>query len=158
MAEQTNGQNEVQETNRPDPVDLDGFRSEVEWLRKELTDTRKEAGRYRTERNTLREEMKGKTSLEEFQELQTKYEAVEKKAAHDALIAKYASDLPDPLRNSVSWPDDEAGIKAKADELSEFAVPVNQGANANPSGGLGSRGHDVEDDFDPAALAAEIPR
>ena len=58
MTEQANEQTETQETNRPEPVDLDGFRSEVEWLRKELTDTRKEAGRYRTERNTLREEMK----------------------------------------------------------------------------------------------------
>ena len=142
---------------RPEPVDLAGFRSEVEWLRKELADTRKEAGRYRTERNTLREEMKGMTSLEEFQDLQAKYEAMENKAAHDALIAKYASDLPEAIRKSISWPEDEQSIKAKVEELSEFAVQ-SPGTNANPSGGLGDRGQVQDDEFDPAALAAQIPR
>ena len=142
---------------RPEPVNLEGFASEVAYLRGELEKVRKEAAKYRTERNEVREQMKGMTSLEEFQSLQTKLDEMEHKAQHDALVNKYANVLPEAIRKSINWPEDEQSIKAKVEELSEFAVQ-SPGTNANPSGGLGDRGQTQDDEFDPAALAAQIPR
>ena len=142
---------------RPEPVNLEGYTSEVAYLRGELEKVRKEAAKYRTERNEVREQMKGMTSLEEFQSLQTKLDEMEHKAQHDALVNKYANVLPEAIRKSISWPEDEQSIKAKVEELSEFAVQ-SPGTNANPSGGLGDRGQTQDDEFDPAALAAQIPR
>lgn len=142
---------------RPEPVNLEGFASEVAYLRGELEKVRKEAAKYRTERNEVREQMKGMTSLEEFQSLQTKLDEMEHKAQHDALVSKYANVLPEAIRKSINWPEDEQSIKAKVEELSEFAVQ-SPGTNANPSGGLGDRGQVQDDEFDPAALAAQIPR
>lgn len=156
MADETVEKVEVKVEERPEPLSLDEFRSELAWARKELSKTREEAARYRTERNKLRDDMKNVKSMDEFTALEQRMQETEKAYAREQLVNRYASNLPAELRDSVAWPDDEAGVKDLANRLGQFTVMETQG---QPSGGLGRRGDSMDSEvFDPADIASHIPR
>lgn len=151
----TNDQVESQEDDAPEPVNVEEYQREVARLKRELTDVRQEAAAKRVELRDVREQLATAKSLDEYNALNDRLVATEKKAAHDAMVSQHAASLPEKLRNSVTWPEDEDGIKALATDLSQFsAVVPNESA---PSGGLGPRGGSDED-FDPRELVASIPR
>lgn len=155
MTDETNNE----QTNAPDPVEpvnVAQYQAEVQRLRNELTSVREEAASRRVELRQVREELTKAKSLEEYQELEQKYQAAETQRNHERLIAQYAKDLPDELRESVTWPEAEDDIKATATKLARFAVVEYD--NSNPSGGLGPRGNDDNESFDPSQLVSNIPR
>lgn len=131
------------------------YQAEVARLTKELKKVRDEAAENRVNLREAREALTKAKSEDEYNALSQKLEAIEKAQAKADLVAKHATQVPEALRNEIAWPDDEAGIKAKAKSLAQFAVITGE---SNPSGGLGPRTTGGEEIFDPAQLAAQIPR
>lgn len=131
------------------------YQAEVSRLTKELKKVREEAAENRVNLREAREALTKAKSEEEYNALAQKLEATEKAQLKADLINKHAQDVPEALRSEIAWPDDEAGIKAKAKSLAQFTVIQGEG---NPSGGLGPRNTGGEESYDPSALAALIPR
>lgn len=131
------------------------YQAEVARLSKELKKVREEAAENRVNLREAREALTKAKSEDEYNALAQKLEATEKAQLKADLVNKHAQGVPEALRSEIAWPDDEAGIKAKAKSLAQFAVIQGEG---NPSGGLGPRNTGSEESYDPAALAALIPR
>ena len=131
------------------------YQAEVTRLTKELKKVRDEAAENRVNLREAREALGKAKSEDEYNALTQKLEAIEKAQAKADLVSKHATAVPEALRSEIAWPDDEAGIKAKAKSLAQFAVITGE---SNPSGGLGPRTTGGEESFDPAQLAAQIPR
>lgn len=148
-------ENAPQQEQREEPVSVQEYQAEVSRLRDELKNVREEAAGRRVELKNVRDELQNAKSLDEFQALETKYRELEEQRQHEQLIHQHARSLPDELRESVTWPKDEDGIKSLAQKLSRFAVME---YDNNPSGGLGPRGQGGDEEFDPAALVAHLPR
>ena len=131
------------------------YQAEVARLTKELKKVRDEAAENRVNLREAREALGKAKSEDEYNALTQKLEAIEKAQAKADLVAKHATQVPEALRSEIAWPDDEAGIKAKAKSLAQFAVIT---GDSNPSGGLGYRTTDDGESYDPAKLAAQLPR
>ena len=139
----------------PNEKSVAEYQAEVARLTKELKKVRDEAAENRVNLREAREALTKAKSEDEYNALSQKLEAIEKAQAKADLVAKHATLIPEALRNEIAWPDDEAGIKAKAKSLAQFAVITGE---SNPSGGLGPRTTGGDESFDPAQLAAQIPR
>lgn len=105
------------------------------WAKDELSRTRREAARYRTERNTLKEQIKDAKSADEVQALVAEYE--EKLARADLDLARErvarSANLPDELAARLKGSTEEE-LKADAETLKQFARPARGGSD--PKGGL----------------------
>ena len=147
--------NEITTEETPNEKSVAEYQAEVARLTKELKKVRDEAAENRVNLREAREALTKAKSEDEYNALSQKLEAIEKAQAKADLVAKHATQVPEALRSEIAWPDDEAGIKAKAKSLAQFAVITGE---SNPSGGLGPRTTGGEESFDPAQLAAQIPR
>lgn len=94
-----------------------------QWAKDELSRTRREAARYRTERNNLREQFKDAKSPEEYQQAISEYEEKVKAADLKALRADVARkhNLPDALASRLQGETEEDLVK-DAESLSEFSA------------------------------------
>lgn len=153
MTEEMTNENTTEETSEEKSVAE--YQAEVARLNKELKKVRDEAAENRVNLREAREDLSKAKSEDEYNALVQKLADIEKAQAKADLVAKHATQVPEALRNEIAWPDDEAGIKAKAKSLEQFAVITGE---SNPSGGLGPRTTGGEESFDPAQLAAQIPR
>lgn len=148
--------NETVET-AEEPVNIEDFRSENERLQSELKKVREEAAARRVELREVKEQFANTKTVDEYNELVAKYEQEAAARQHDKLVSLHAANLPTEIRESVSWPTEEAEIKALAQKLSPYAVVYGESKPA--TGGLGNRNDgDDPNDYDPAALAARIYR
>lgn len=139
---------------RHEPVSVAEYQAEVQRLRDDLAKVRKEAADRRVKAKELEDKLAQTTSLEAYNALKEELAAASKKAEHDRLVATYAGSLPDDLKSSVSWPEDEDGIKALARKLSVYQ----QVDGTTPSGGLGQRQRttDSDADYDPRQIASRL--
>ena len=139
---------------RPEPVNVAEYQAEVQRLRDDLAKVRKEAADRRVKAKELEDKLAQTKSLDEYNALKDELATASKKAEHDRLVATYAGSLPDDLKSSVSWPEDEEGIKALARKLSVYQKVD----GATPSGGLGQRQHatDSDADYDPRQIASRL--
>ena len=114
--EQTNNEEpqtqDEQAQERPEPVNVAEYQAEVQRLRDDLAKVRKEAADRRVKAKELEDKLAQTKSLDEYNALKEELAAAARKAEHDRLVATYAGSLPDDLKSSVSWPEDEDGIKA----------------------------------------------
>ena len=156
--EQTNieepQEQDEQAQERPEPVNVAEYQAEVQRLRDDLAKVRKEAADRRVKAKELEDKLAQTKSLDEYNALKEELAAAARKAEHDRLVATYAGSLPDDLKSSVSWPEDEDGIKALARKLSVYQ----QVDGATPSGGLGQRQRatDSDADYDPRQIASRL--
>lgn len=99
-----------------------------QWAKDELARVRREAARYRTERNDLREQVKVAKTPEEYEAAIAEYEEKVKAADIKALRADVARrfNLPDALASRLQG-DTEDDLVKDAESLSEFAT---SGTNA----------------------------
>ena len=143
-------------TGTPEPVSVQEYQAEVQRLKAELTNVREEAASRRVELREVKEQLSAAKTMDEYNEVVAKYEAAEKARAHDALVNTYAGSFPAELRESVNWPESEDDIKSLAQKLSQFSVSY--GESNTPGGGLNPQGSFDNEEYDPAAIAARIPR
>jgi hypothetical protein len=129
------------ETDAPkDGKNDDGKPSESdlpEWAQRELSRARSEAGKYRTERNELREKLKDAKTPEDIEaatkEYVEKVEALELQLTRERIARQF--NLPDELAERLRGANEEE-LKADAQALQKFARPVSARGTDDPKGGL----------------------
>ncbi|WP_159795663.1 DUF7239 family protein [Puerhibacterium puerhi] len=106
------------------------------WARDELSRTRREAARYRTERNDLRDKLKDAKTPEEFQaavdEYNQKVSELELSLTREKVARKF--NLPDELAERLKGSTEEE-LASDAEILKQFARPA-RGGGSDPKGGL----------------------
>jgi hypothetical protein len=107
------------------------------WAKDELSRTRREAARYRTERNELRTKLEGAKTPDEVQALVAEYE--QKAAAMELDLVRErvarANGLPDELAEVLKGTTEDE-LKAHAEVLKKFASGTRRQASGTGSGGL----------------------
>jgi hypothetical protein len=150
--EPANPEKEPQEPEKKD----DDESTLPDWAQKELSRARNEAGKYRTERNDLREKLKDAKTPEDIEaatkEYVSKVEELERELARERVAREFS--LPNELAERLRG-DTEDELKADAKALQKFARPA-RGGSDDPKGGLDPSNE--PDNFDPKAEAARLRR
>ena len=143
------------ETPKPKEPEAKGDKEDdlPSWARDELSRTRREAARYRTERNELRDKLKDAKSADEVTALVAEYEQkhaeLTLEISRERVARKHG--LPDELAQRLRG-SDEKELEADAELLKQFARPSRGGDD--PKGGLDPS--DALDDFDADKQALAI--
>lgn len=146
---------------QPAPDDKDGDKGKAnpedelpQWAKDELSRTRREAARYRTERNGLKEQFKDAKTPDEFQAVLAEYEEkvqqAELKALRESVARKHK--LPDALANRLQGTSEEE-LTEDAKALAQFAPSSRKsGDAADLKGGLDPNNEPENFDVNAAAM------
>ncbi len=123
---------------------------------KDLAKVRQEAASWRTKFRQAEETLAKAKSPEDYEALAQDLAKVQFDFQKQTWLYTHASSLPGELVESIAWPDDEEGIKAKAKSLAKYAVvhPVEQELH----GGLDPRNTRSEENASPGDLAKRYNR
>ena len=129
-----------------------------EWARESLKKANAEAASYRTQLREAQQNLSQAKTPEEFAAIQTTLAEVQTRL----LIRDYTEGLPKEVIEApyISWPSDEDGIKAVAEQLRAFVSQKAEGEAPQTggalSGGLNPMSQDQPENLDPAYLAGKV--